>query len=206
LANVANVEFATRKGARQAEAIIEAAVRSLGERGYAATSMQRIADEAGVSKRMVLYYYPSRERLFEEVVRRVGDRLLDQVEDAISGLKSPADIVAVGFDRLWTGIKSDPELQAVYFGLVAESVTNPALKETLSYVNDRYRRLIGRLIAESRARGEELLLDEESLTVLIVAGIQGLTLHFLEQGETRQLRKAIRDFQRWLTSVSRPAS
>lgn len=198
------MEFATRKGARQADVILEAAVRSLGKRGYAATSIQRIADEAGTSKRMVHYYWETRERLFEEVVRRVGDRLLDQVEEAISGLESPAEIVAVGFDRVWSGIKGDPELQAVYFGLVAESVTDPSLKKTISYVNDRYRRIIGRLIEVAKNRGEEIRWDEGSLTVLIVAGIQGLTLHFLERGDTPELRKATEDFQRWMVFVTQP--
>ncbi len=60
--------------------------------------------------------------------------------------------------------------------------------------------------ANARARGRELAMDQESLTVLIIAGIQGLTLEYLERGETPSLRKAIEDFQRWLTVVSRPAA
>lgn len=194
----------TAKGAQQAERILEAALRSLGKHGYAATSVQRIADEAGVSKRMVHYYYPSREQLFEEVVRRVGDRLIDQVEEAISGLKEPEAIISAGFGRLWEGITADPELQIAYFGLVAESVTDPALKRTTSYVNDRYRRLIARLVAEGGERGHTLRVDEQSLTVLVIASIQGLTLAFLEQGETPALREAIENFKRWLLMASAP--
>jgi hypothetical protein len=45
-------------------------------------------------------------------------------------------------------------------------------------------------------------LDEESLTVLIIAGIHGLTLDWLERGDTPSLRRAIGDFQRWLSAVS----
>ena len=40
--------------------VLEAAVRCLGERGYAGTSLQRVAEAAGVQKRMVLYYFGSR--------------------------------------------------------------------------------------------------------------------------------------------------
>ncbi len=43
--------------------MLEAAIRCLGEDGYAATSLQRVADAAGVQKRMVLYYFESREHL-----------------------------------------------------------------------------------------------------------------------------------------------
>ena len=68
------MELATRKGALQAEVILEAAVRSLGKRGYAATSIQRIADEAGTSKRMVRYYWETRERLGSVPAPRANGR------------------------------------------------------------------------------------------------------------------------------------
>jgi len=199
------VEFATDKGARQAEEILAAALRSLATHGYAATSLQRIADEAGTHKRMVLYYWGSRERLIEEVVRRVGDRLLDQVTAAVAGVETPAEVATVGFDRLWAGVTADPELYSVYFALLAESATNPALKEAISYVNDRYRTLIAGLLADARKRGASPPFSPGSLAVLIVAGVQGLTLHYLELGDTPALRRALRDFKRWLAAVTKPA-
>ena len=56
-----------------------AAVRCLARDGYSASS---IADrrQAGVRKAMVLYYFKSREQLFDVVIRRIGDRLIGQVE------------------------------------------------------------------------------------------------------------------------------
>lgn len=192
------------KGARQADAILEATLRCLGRDGYSATSLQRIANEAGVQKRMIIYYFGGREQLLDQAVRKLGDRLLGQVEDAIQGLEEPADIVSVGFARLWDGLTSDRPLLIAYFGLVAESVTNDRLRATTAHVSDGYRRLIARLVANARARGRELAMDQESLTVLIIAGTQGLTLEYLERGETPALLKAIKDFQRWLTAVSQP--
>lgn len=196
----------TAKGARQADGILDAAYRSLAQFGYSGTSMQRIADEAGVNKRMLHYYFESRERLFDQVVRRVGDRVLAQVEDAIAGLDEPAKIVVAAFDRLWDEVRADPQLQAVYFGLAAESATDPALKQALAHVNNGYRRLIRRLVKDARKRGYKLRWDEGSLTTLIIAAIQGLTLQFLERGETKDLRRAIEDFKAWLVWVAEPQS
>lgn len=70
----------TTKGVQQSEIIVAAAVRCLARDGYSASSIARIADEAGVQKRMVLYYFKSREQLFDVVIRRIGDRLIGQVE------------------------------------------------------------------------------------------------------------------------------
>lgn len=192
----------TPKGARQAEAIVQGALRCLARDGYSATSVSRIAEEAGVQKRMVLYYFETREQLFDVVVRRIGDQMLAQVEEAIEGLDDPADVVSAGFDRIWARVTGDRALLVAYFGLVAESVTDPHLRRTVGYMNEGYRQLIHRLIEDARGRGRDLVMDEESLTVLVIAAIQGLTLDFLERGETPALRKAIAAFQAWLAAVA----
>jgi TetR/AcrR family transcriptional regulator, transcriptional repressor of bet genes len=199
---VNGVRATTPKGERAAESIIEATVRCLARDGYAATSVQRIADEAGVQKRMVHYYFASREQLFDAVVRRIGDALLEQIADAVRDLHEPPDIVAVGFDRFWTGVTSDRALLTAYFGLVAESVTDPRLRATIAYVADGYRELIERMASQARDRGRRLRMAEETLSVLIIAGINGLTLEWLTHGDTPQLEKAIAAFQHWLSSVT----
>jgi AcrR family transcriptional regulator len=192
----------TAKGARQEQAIIEATLRCLGRDGYSATSLQRIADEAGVGKRMVLYYFRDREELLQRAVGVLGERLLSQAAEAVQGLEDPADIVAAGFDRVWGAITNDPALLSAYFGLVAESVTNHDLRTATSQLNEGFRALIGQLVADQRGRGRRLRMAEESLTVLIVAGLHGLTLEYLQRGDTPALRQAIADYQRWLVTVS----
>jgi AcrR family transcriptional regulator len=206
VAGVTGLRATTPKGERAAESIIEATVRCLARDGYAATSVQRIADEAGVQKRMVHYYFASREQLFDAVVRRVGDALLTSVAEAVRDLEDPPDIVAVGFDRFWSGVTSDRALLTAYFGLVAEAVTDPRLRSTIAYVTDGYRDLIALMAARAKERGRALRMDEETLTVLIIAGINGLTLEWLTHGDTPQLAKAIAAFQEWLASVTDPVS
>jgi AcrR family transcriptional regulator len=196
------VGASTAKGARAAEAILEATLRCLAREGYAATSLQRIADEAGVQKRMVHYYYESREALFDHVVRRVGDRLIEQVEEAIRGVEDPAEIVAVGIGRLWAGVTSDRGLLVAYFGLLSESVTDPRLREAVTYIDNGYRELIRRLVRELRSRGRAMRLDEDVLTTLIIATMRGLTLELLAEGDSQRLRDSVAEFQRRLATLS----
>lgn len=196
----------TPKGERRAEAIVDAALRCLATDGYSASSLQRVADEAGLGKRVVIYYFGTREGLFDRVVRRVGDRLIDQLEQAVSGLEEPADIVTRGFERVWAAITTDRALLVAWFGLLAESVTNPALAETAGYITTRFRALIARLIDDALARGRTLHLRRSSLEVLALAGVQGLILEYLERGETPELKAAIEDFQSWLIHASAPAA
>ena len=192
----------TPKGARQAEAIIEAAITCLGRDGYAASSIQCIADEAGVGKRAVIYYFDNRVNLVERVVRRISDRLLAQVAEALSGVEEPADIIQIGFDRVWTQLTSDRALLAAYFGLVAEGVTNPELKHHTSFFTEEWRTLIARLMAEAEGRGRRLAMDGPVVTEIIVAGIQGLILTWLQTGTTPALKQAIVEFQDWLSALA----
>ena len=111
----------TEKGHRQQQAILEATLRCLGRDGYAATSLQRIAHEADVNKRMVLYYFRDRDELLERAVVMLGDRLLSEVEGAVKGLEDPADIVAAGFDKFWSAIIGNRGLLVAYLGLSAEA-------------------------------------------------------------------------------------
>jgi AcrR family transcriptional regulator len=195
---------ATRKGRLQEEAILDATLRCLGRDGYAATSLGSIAKEAGTHKRMVLYYFGDRGHLLERAVVMLGDRLLGEIEEVIEGLEDPADIVAAGFDRLWTAITGERSLLVAYLGLTAESVTDPALRSATGHINEGFRRIITRLIAEARRGGRRLLMEEDSLVVLIVAGVHGLILEYVQRGETPALGRAITDFKRWIASVSVP--
>ena len=194
----------TPKRERQEQAILEATLRCLGRDGYAATSLHRIAEEAGTHKRMVLYYCRDREQLLERTVVMLGDRLLSEVADAVRGLEEPADVVAAGFDGFWSAITGDRGLLVAYLGLMAESVTDPKLQAATGHINEGFRAIIGKLIADAQRRGRGLLMDKESLIVLIIAGIHGLTLEYVQRGESPALTRAIADFQIWLTTVAAP--
>lgn len=193
--------YASRKGARQAQTIIEAAYRCLARDGYARTSMQRIAGEAGVQKRMVHYYFETRQKLFGEIAAYVGERMLAPVEEAIEGLDDPAEIVSAGFDRLWQELAAEPELHGVYLGLIAESAGDESLRDAVVSVGDRYRELIHRLIAQVRAQGWTLNLEEETIVIATIASAQGLALQYIERGESPALIAATEGFKRWLLSL-----
>lgn len=55
------------------------------ERGYAISGLAEIAEQAGVNKRLLYYYYPDgRPELFVAVVREIADDLLERVRGATS--------------------------------------------------------------------------------------------------------------------------
>ncbi|MFL4906248.1 TetR/AcrR family transcriptional regulator [Streptomyces sp. MMS24-I2-30] len=79
--------------------MLDAAVRTFGRRGYAAASMDEIAELAGVSKPLVYLYLNSKEDLFTACIRREAKALTDAVRSGVRpGL--PAD------RQLWDGLRA----------------------------------------------------------------------------------------------------
>jgi TetR/AcrR family transcriptional regulator len=58
--------------------------------GYAGTSLQRIAEIAGLSKSSVLYHYASKEALLEAAIGPAIDRINDLIESFTTSLNDPA--------------------------------------------------------------------------------------------------------------------
>ncbi|WP_320671305.1 TetR/AcrR family transcriptional regulator [Patulibacter defluvii] len=201
----ARKEPPTRKGLRQADAILDAALRSVAHHGYAATSVGRVAKEAGVTKRMVLYYFATRTHLIDLMVRRIGERLVAQVREAIAQQDDPVAALQAGVAGIWDGFTSDRVLIAAYFGVVSEAALDERLRPAATAVIDDFKALVPAWLDRVPGIGERLLIDEETFSVLVVAGVRGLLLEFLERGDTPALQRAIGAFQRGLEAMLGPA-
>lgn len=195
----------TDKGLRQSQEILDAALRCLGRDGYAATSLARVADEAGVSKRMVLYYFDSREELFVQLARSIGERLIAQLEDAVSGIQDPAEVVHAGFGRLWEAITADRALLIALFGVSIESVTDQRLAETVAEFKDSLRALLRRQLELARAHGLRIVVDDDVAITAMVSGFLGLAFEWLETGDTDALASTIAGYEQMVAALALPA-
>ncbi len=67
---------------------LEAALRLFGERGYGDTALQAIADELGVTKASVYYYFPSKADLLEAL----AEPLLVRLEAIVAQAPDTSDL------------------------------------------------------------------------------------------------------------------
>ena len=71
--------------------ILNAAKEIFERKGMAAARMQEIADEAGINKAMLHYYYRSKQLLFEAVFKKAFSTLAPQLNDIINANNSLFD-------------------------------------------------------------------------------------------------------------------
>jgi AcrR family transcriptional regulator len=88
------------RGARTRQAILDTALESFQAKGLHATSVDDIAEAAGISRAALYQYFESKEQLFVELIREAAADLLDVIRRP--GLLGPT---AEGYDNLqrWLG-------------------------------------------------------------------------------------------------------
>lgn len=75
--------------ARRAQ-IIECTIETVAALGYAQTSLARIAERAGISKGVILYYFKSKARLLEQVVSAIYTEAVQTVAPQIAAQPTAA--------------------------------------------------------------------------------------------------------------------
>ena len=73
----------TTKGERTRQAILDSALRLFLERGYEATTMRVVAEEAGVSTGNAYYYFESKDHLIQGFYARTHDEHMEACEELL---------------------------------------------------------------------------------------------------------------------------
>jgi AcrR family transcriptional regulator len=116
--------------------IADALLRAAATRGLHATGMREVAAEAGVSLRLVQYYFGTKEELLlfatQQLAAQFGERALTRIRQGKQGdvPASPRDVIAA---ILAEGLPTDDEKRTftvIYTAYLALSLTDPALAIT----------------------------------------------------------------------------
>lgn len=91
-------------------AILEAALRVWGKRGFDGTSVSEVAREAGLTKGTLYLYFPSKRALLEEALRRYS--LRPDVEEGLARLRGQplGDVVRGLVAVTWRGLMARREI------------------------------------------------------------------------------------------------
>lgn len=78
------------------------------KKGFAGARMQDIADEAGINKALLHYYYRSKEKLFEVIFDEVFGAIVPAVNAIIAGVGSVEEKLDAFVDQYITVIEANP--------------------------------------------------------------------------------------------------
>lgn len=149
-------KFRRRAEARPDE-VLDAALDLFMAKGFAATRVEDIARQAGLSKGALYLYFPSKEALLEALVRRAVSPIAALALHQLDAFEGDPRLVISATLRMVTGKLTDPRLIAIPRLIMREVVQFPELavmyrKEVLDKVIPVVVRLIERGIAQGYLR------------------------------------------------------
>ncbi|BCH21668.1 choline-binding transcriptional repressor BetI [Mesorhizobium sp. L-8-3] len=158
-----------------------AAVEVMRREGAAGTTLEKVAQEAGASKGILLHYFRNKQELFEEAMREANAGLRDDVVSRLKRARSPIErIWAIVEANLGEHVFKSPNGHA-WLSLCAEVPREPQLARLQSIFHSRmhsnlmsgFRSLVSPSDAESLSLSMSALID--GLWVRLGIGDQSLT-------------------------------
>jgi AcrR family transcriptional regulator len=173
--------------------VLAAAARVFAKRGFHATSLEAIADEAGFSRGAVYYNFADKEELFLDLLdRRCAERAQDLravFADADADADADDDVEAtsrqaqVAAQRALDAMTGDPEWRALYMEFLAHAARDPAFRRAFARRTDQMRGALEDVVVErTRPVADSLGMEPEQLAVVIDALGTGLWANHMLHG------------------------
>lgn len=160
------------RGQRTRARILETAEVLFGERGFAETRLEEVAEAVGVRRAALVYYFPDKQELYRAVLEDVFGGLVDRVVGASESSASPAERVEA-MSKAWVEYVAErPAAARLYLREVAGATPEhpPAVVSYAKAIYERARALI--------REGERAGVFHRVNTIHLVGMIAGATLMF----------------------------
>jgi AcrR family transcriptional regulator len=170
----ARTETRRRRKAERPQEILDAAFVEFSRNGYAVTTLDRIAERAGVTKGTIYVYFENKEHLFISMVRALKRATLDTVQEMFERHDgSTADLLRAQFSFIYQHIVEDKRRREVVRMLIAEAARFPELadryhEEILRPCLDMLQRAIQRGIDRGEIRKSPIVASPQVIFAPIV--------------------------------------
>lgn len=152
--------------------ILDAAVACFARNGYPATSMDEIAERAGITKPLVYNYFGSKEGVYLATVERSGGELLQRILVAVAAPDTKTQLER-GMLAFFQFVREHSEGWQV---LYREGITAaPGTDEALAQLRNRITALIAQQITHAdKAVSDRVRADPDASAHLIVGAAEAL--------------------------------
>jgi AcrR family transcriptional regulator len=197
------LEHVSDAGAISRDALLTAAAAAFRENGFAATSIEAVAQKLGATKGLVYHHYRSKNDLFFDVCRRGMELDFAAIEPhALSRERAVTRLKRMAETHVLTMLEHQDFQQVILQGVSIHLGGNvhPDDRETLAQLmteRDRYERLFHDALAAAVAQGDLAsgLPDQLAVKALLATVNSPVFWYTPRAGETAQDRASIaRDF------------
>lgn len=160
--------------------ILDAAERVFAEKGYYEALVDEIAQTSHTSKGAIYFHFPSKEELFAVLIDRLAQRLLQDVEKAISRERGAVAKIQAALETVMRQLTRRRRLAKI---LLVQSFSGPAFAEKRLKVFERFAQLVQKQLDEAIAEGSIASIDSEIVAHAWLGAIHELVVRWLYTGE-----------------------
>jgi AcrR family transcriptional regulator len=158
--------------------MLDAALAVISERGYADTRIADVAERAGVSPALVIYYFKTKDHLLTEAIRYYEDHWYEAGQRRMAQMTSAAarieEIVAMSCLA-----EDEPEPATswlLWLDFWAQGARNPEVASVRQKSDERWRELISSLVLAGQEAGEFRPIDAGKFAICLSSLLDGLTI------------------------------
>ena len=158
--------------------LLRAALEVIAERGFPDTRIADVAEQAGTSPALVIYYFKTKDNLLTEAMRYAEDLWYDLGARRMAVIDSAAarleEIVAM--TCLSEADTELPESWALWLDLWAQSVRRPEVARVREEFDAHWRETIAAVVRDGMAHGEFEKVDAEQFAITLSALLDGFAI------------------------------
>ena len=175
----------------KAQRIVAAMRDSVAARGAAGSTFEHVANEAGVSRGLLHYYFGTKERLLVEVVRRDAELRVARLDEMLSEAKTADDVLGVLVSSLTDMIDNDPGFFLLLYELFSAGRRNPDIQREVGQLFERTRSHVAAVLRLKETEGVlSLRFPAEAVVSYLFALADGFALQSLSDPQ-RDIAEAL---------------
>ncbi len=158
--------------------MLQAALEVISERGYAETRIADVAERAGVSPALVIYYFKTKDQLLTDAIRYSDDHWYAVGQSRIASLPTAAARLQE-FIAMACLAEADPlpgSSWQLWLDVWAQAARNDAVAGVRRKSDERWRGVIAELVREGQEAGEFREIDADGFAIYLSALLDGLTI------------------------------
>lgn len=127
-------------------ALADSALRTLGELGYARSSLREIANNSPFSHGVVHYYFADKLDLIVYCVRRYKAVCVTRYDGAVAGATTADGLVAAFAGKLRETIVEEAPMHRLWYDLRAQSMFEESLREPVEQIDRTLEEMVWRVV------------------------------------------------------------
>lgn len=127
--------------------LAESALVTLGEQGYARTSLRDIAQRSPFSHGVVHYYFSSKQELIIYCVRYYKRTCVTRYDEVVDRATSAAGLREAFADKLAETIREEGPMHQLWYDLRNQSMFEPALRDVVLDIDEQLQAMVWRVIS-----------------------------------------------------------